>query len=599
MNMNRRVRRGWLLLLALIAGTGGGWAVEPPAPLAQARALLRPDQTPKPEQLAAALKALHAQGDNWAEAAFLRAELALKIGGAQNQEIARKAFEELAAKAANPWKDRGRIGLLRARALKGENAVLLVHELNALTAELAKDEDQAAIDGAYYVALLCEQTGQAEAARQARAYAVAQMKYVREYYGPHHYSGILTEEQLRPAKPTKPPNEPRDTFARARKAQEGKRYAEALLGYRAVIKGWPEHVLAAEAGYRIGECVHLSGKANEAKTLLMAFIEARPLGPWQGQAHLLFGRISLETDLDAGAAESHFSAVLHPGRWADERKKKAESATDEAAKATGKSDLPVSPRPDGSWETPLADALEGFGICLFMRREFERAARVFGEEIGLRPQRRFGPCEIPTPMAGLRACCERKEYPVPFADEVMRGDKKVQTLLFFAGAYAECGSYERAATMLKRLLGGELKAAEPIHLAYAQYEYAEVLRLLWREDESLAAFKALLDKYPSAPMIPRATLELAGLHLQRNEYAEARRLYDLIWRKYPRHPEAPRALYFIGYEHYFAKQWAEALRAFDTLVAYFPNSWEGERVKKVEIPYLRFKVAEIAKEKAP
>jgi hypothetical protein len=110
MNMNRRVRRGWLLLPALIAGKGGGWAAEPPAPLTQARALLRSEQTPKPEQLAAALKALPAQGDNWAEAAFLRAELALKIGDAPHQEIARKTFEEL---AANPDYSREEEGLAR------------------------------------------------------------------------------------------------------------------------------------------------------------------------------------------------------------------------------------------------------------------------------------------------------------------------------------------------------------------------------------------------------------------------------------------------------------------------------------------------------
>src|SRR5260370_1353284 len=60
-----------------------------------------------------------------------------------------------------------------------------------------------------------------------------------------------------------------------------------LEHFRAVVKGWREDELAAEAAYRICACLYYDGHASEADGELQAFLKWAPDGTWRNAAAAL------------------------------------------------------------------------------------------------------------------------------------------------------------------------------------------------------------------------------------------------------------------------------------------------------------------------
>jgi tetratricopeptide (TPR) repeat protein len=284
-------------------------ANETPTPLVQARSILVSQEASKAEKIESVLRMLPIQqGEaNWAEASFLYAELCLRLNQPKYTDWARQAFQILADRAVSPWKWRGQIGLLRLRAADAAEVKKAAEELDRLNATLAKEKDEAAIDGAYYLGEIHERLGNKELAAESYRFAGQLWKHLREYLKKDDfYSGILKEGQIWTAHgrvspalaKTHDPQAALALFKKAKLEQSGRQYEQAAKLYRKTAQGFPDFELMDELDYRIAECEFFEGNFEQAERLLKKFIEARPQGMWRGQALVLLAEIALEQKLD-------------------------------------------------------------------------------------------------------------------------------------------------------------------------------------------------------------------------------------------------------------------------------------------------------------
>ena len=340
-----------------------------------------------------------------------------------------------------------------------------------------------------------------------------------------------------------------------------KRYSKAIGYYERLLSDFPEAKEADEAGYKKGLGLYLSKRPYEAREEWEKFVEKKPEGAWRGHALVGLGDIALEYDFNAHAAEQFYKAVTS-------------SSSSEA-----------------TWAAALPDAHERYGICVYMRRDFKQAEKHFAEELGLRPARPFGPGEISSNMAFLLRMCQERKYPVYYHQHVMRGDSRVQTLLFLLSAYAEAGSHEKALKLARRVNGKEFTKVLPVQRAYARMEEGECLRLLLHNKKAIEVLSDFEDKFAKTAVAPLALYEKARVHLTLDEKEAALRTFELVYSRYPKSEYAAKALHVAGYIHYFTEKWREALNLFRTLITRYPRSWEAKMAREHGIPWVREKIA--------
>ena len=579
-----------LLLVAACFATSGDPAncAEPEAPLETAKRLAASKEQKERVQALQWLKALAKPGTAPGDEALARyAGLCLRFHAEGDKNAlaeAKRAFTDLKENSHSRWGLKATVGLLRVMAAEGKPEDAAKGFDRFL---LGQGKDDAFIEAAYYLGCLHAESKdfkRLQMARQSLDYANKLLALHKNYY-----QGDLTDETIRGKlawvnqqiheMTIGPLN---SAFAKAEAAKNAGKYDEAIKLYDWVVAEGPAHALADLSGLRICECLHLKGEQDAAIKQVRAFLAQKPQGPYRGQAHVLLGDILLEHFFDGEAAEHEYAAVLWPGHY-DVRTGRTQKPPSGSLNAT---------RPDESWGAVLADGHERYGLCLYMRREFDDAARHFEEELRLRPMRPFGKGQIASHMQCLLQMCRERKYPVYYHQHVMVGDRRAQTLLFLASAYAEMGRHEKALKMFQRVQGEEFaKSAGDLHRAYARMEEGECLRLLLREAEAIKVLGDFDKKYAAAPFAPMALMEKARIYLTLDDKKAARGTYQEVFSRYPNSQEAAQAIYLSGYTHYVMKEWAEALACFELLVSRHPECKQAKMVRSLEIPQAKAALA--------
>jgi tetratricopeptide (TPR) repeat protein len=573
------------ILPLLIAGSfclGVAIAAEPAvkeSPLAKAKRLAVSAKRKDRIQALRWLKALAQPGTTSGdEATYRYAGLCLRFhaeGEKTAIKEARAAFEKLAKSAGSRYGLRGEIGLWRVLALEGKRKQA-IRGLDRFLGRQTKCER--AVEAAYFLGCIYSAAGKKteladlKNAQRSLSYSLKLYAAVAKYTPPviakkaikARLAGV--KRRISEIKAGKL----KVLFGKAEKLRKAKKFDVAINIYSEIIKESPKHVIAQHSQLRVGECLFALKKYNKAKLHLEGFIKEQPLGAYRGHAHLALGGFLLEVIFDSGRAERHFKAVI-----------------DGCGNGSG-GEKAARLRAHDTWSQVAAAAHMRYGLCRYMARDFKTAGKHFERELALCPSQRFGAATIPSHTRFLVKMCRERKYPVLFSGSVMVGDRRVQTLVFLACAYAEAGKHHKALGLLERVEKDEFKVLLPAQRSYALYEKAAVLRLLMRDKDALKAFRHFLSKEHSGmPWAPKALLELASQYASLNQGDEAEGVYRTIAARYPNYRESATAMYNCGYQKFHKKEWKDCLAIFDALSRRFPNSWEGKRVARVELPYVR------------
>lgn len=506
-----------LALLTCVVSNGA----EPTSPTAMARKLLNAKrESITPNQLVGVLNALPIQPgqSDWAEGAFLAAELILKMDPQRSFQKADQLFARLEQQSSPPWQARGKIGRIRVKGGTGGDWATLAKELDALVKSLTESNDESAVDAAYYLGATYRQLKRHDGARDAFQHALKMHAFLKQYQPGNAYHGLIGVDKINAAikslrgpegKPKDAESEVEKTFAEARKAQLAKRYTRAFALYFSLLVHWPEHELAEQARFRIGECRLQDGDATGAARYFEQFVAASPNGPWRGHAHLLLGNIALLHSFDPDAAFAHYVTILDPSVQPQSRRKRGPSlrlSKEQLERVPLKADLG-----EKTWQEVHADAHRQIGILAFFLGLHELAASHLERSSELRPDLSF---RSPGGVACLAELAKGKEEPLP-RTYLRQGDRRSQFVLFYASALVQAWDTEASLPLFERVYRNEFGHATPEQRAYARFGMGDsyFIRGIETRPEAIKIYGEFLTPPLSGVQIaPRAVLALAVAH---------------------------------------------------------------------------------------
>ncbi len=347
-----------------------------------------------------------------------------------------------------------------------------------------------------------------------------------------------------------------------------RRFDRAEGRYRHFLEQHPGDALAPAATFRRGMALHRLGRNDEARPLLLASAASgRDGGPFR-PALLALG----EGAFDAGAwaeAERHLTAYLGPDGaspaldGADDALLKlaiARLRQDNPTRALESLDELIRSHPDSP--QTLQARFERAQALVTLHRDAEAKAE-FEAVLAIDERSRFAPYAL-NHLGAIAARAGDPDTAAAFygrvADSGAAEDLIPESLFQRGLTLLGAGRYPEAIDALTRLIDDhprhERAPAARAHRAIAtirsgdaegglreiaqverrapgldadlrrsvMYEKAWALRELDREDEAVAANRALLDDGVPAPLRVYALLDLAGLHMKAQRHAEAARL---------------------------------------------------------------------------
>lgn len=126
--------------------------------------------------------------------------------------------------------------------------------------------------------------------------------------------------------------------------------------------------------------------------------------------------------------------------------------------------------------------------------------------------------------------------------------------------------------------------AEPAQGEWAQEEaeYQEAFALLAERkyDESVAAFRGFLARYPDSRYADFAQYWLGEAHYVIREFEPARQEFTKVLEAYPQSPKVPSAMLKLGYIDYELRQWRQARDQLAQLAEQYPDSTEASLAKR-------------------
>ena len=137
------------------------------------------------------------------------------------------------------------------------------------------------------------------------------------------------------------------------------------------------------------------------------------------------------------------------------------------------------------------------------------------------------------------------------------------------------GEYARARTLLDELPSGFLLAD------YAAFFAAEATLRGGEETLALARFRAFVERYPDAVLLPPALLAIADTVFRQGSWAEAEREARRFLARFPGHPEAGRILVRLAESRAAQGQVAEAVADLRRRWLEAPASGWGEAAREV------------------
>jgi tetratricopeptide (TPR) repeat protein len=357
---------------------------------------------------------------------------------------------------------------------------------------------------------------------------------------------------------------------------------DAVASFTELVRDFPRSVSAAEGRYQLFRCFGKLGFSDSASTAGGAYLTASPGGMHAAELLNALGIRAMEQGKYAEAREAFESLADNFGYTPQGAN--ARPAAAEAAAAAGDHDAAASlyrtllaehsanPLSEGE----AAGSLRlGLAQSLFASGRNAEAKETLLEFLGQHPS--SGDAARTFNLLGLIA---RKEGSLELATSWFRqaesaapdapASREIADLLFTAGSYAD------ALKQYVRLAGG---AATPEEHRY--YDARIILCRLKSDaisgtDKEIAAF---ISKYPDAEE-DRAAFELekGGAHYRKEDYAAARKSFELVADKYDETSSAPAALYWIGKVLESSNKPQEALKQYEGLLKKYPGSAIAPRV---------------------
>lgn len=369
---------------------------------------------------------------------------------------------------------------------------------------------------------------------------------------------------LLPAQNERPP----EGFQLAVGLQQRGLHDEAAQAFLAFVKDAPNHALAAEAHYRLGQCRQELGANDEAKRAYEAALKAggdgfalRPECRWR------LGSLLAEAKDHAGA-KAQFAALAKEVADTHYLRAAAHFAEGEAWRELGDDEqaaacfLAAAERATGEAKGYRFGALYQLGFARLRRSQWEPAAKAFAEAVAAAPDDAAkGECEY---LAG--DCRLRLGDPdgadAAFARAQRLGGEWADDATFGLGWVALArGDQPKAARAFARVI--EHHADSP-HVPVAKLERA---RALYRAGDAKVAqqeLEALLASGPEGAVLQQAQ-ELLGLcALSTGSGAAAvEALRASLQKAAP--AERPRLSFALGEALSAAQQWEEAVQAYDAV----------------------------------
>ena len=395
-----------------------------------------------------------------------------------------------------------------------------------------------------YQALRTEHPGSEYAQRAGYAFAWALFRagdYTR-----------AAEEAANAARSATPAQAAGLAYLRASIAQSLQKYGEALAGYDALRREFPESPYAARALYQSAYVNHLTGKDDVAKEQAMAFLDLHRGDALTGDAAFLLGILLV--------AEGNYEDAHQEFRLVAEKYPQAEFAPEALYKS--------------------AECLSQLGMA-------DEAAARFAEFATKYPNSQLaGDATLRAADAAFFA----DDYQAAIAryEEILAGtvepEVECETLYRLAVAYHNLKQYEKSVARFRQLTEKYPKAPE------APEAYRRIGDFALREENDLtaaiAAYGRAIEAGAEGALAGYVRRGLAIARYEKGDLDEAAGLFLELMRDYPDTPLNETAYAWAGERLFDAERWAEASEAYRALLD-----------KKREYPNperIHFRIAECA-----
>jgi len=229
----------------------------------------------------------------------------------------------------------------------------------------------------------------------------------------------------------------------------------------------------------------------------------------------------------------------------------------------------------------VADLYDRFAICRMVQSDFNLASDCLGREVLIRPPGKRPDGNI-SALDDLQIMCAAKRIPVTMPQLVMNGQRRIQLLLFLGGFQMYKGELADAGR-LYHLVEADRKATDE-QVICARYERAEIARLDGKLKEACDQWDEITKASPQSMYAAQSLHDAALIFAGRGDIPNSEQRLLRVLAEYPAFPERNRVVYNLGFIYYFSDDFRKAEVQFKNLLRQFPDTWEAQRVKRVELP---------------
>ena len=221
----------------------------------------------------------------------------------------------------------------------------------------------------------------------------------------------------------------------------------------------------------------------------------------------------------------------------------------------------------------LSDCYFKLGILEHKLKNYDSAIKYYSKEIAISPSTG----SFPNHSKFLLELAQDKKSPL-INENKLRGNKKVENLLFVSSAYLESRKFYKAKAILLSIKAQKYGKPTKEQMACTVMELAEMYRMKGHSEESVALLKLFKKEYLKTSYAARALLNLARVYAATSNKASFE-TFDLIIDEFPNTEEAENAMYFKGFCLKVAGRKQEAIKTFQTFLKKFPKSTKAKFAK--------------------
>lgn len=352
-------------------------------------------------------------------------------------------------------------------------------------------------------------------------------------------------ETLLKKMPQDAPEVPGMQYLRGNCLQQQQQYDAALALYAKIRAEHPTSEFAGRAQYKIAWCLYLTGKLDDAKRDISAFLQQPSDPKLVGDAAFLLGTIL--------AAQNQYESAYEEFRLVAEKYAGAEFG---------------------------AEALYKSGECLALLNKTEEAAKVFETFAQQYPD------NILAEQALLRAG-DAKLLSSSFDAAVEKykklleapGDATVEQEAFYrlAVTYHNMKKYEDSVKTFRALIE---KYPANIHAAETQFRIGDYLLREGKDPiKSIDAYNAAVSADPKGAFAGRALKGIALARYETKDFDAASDTFFRVITEYPAEGLTEETYTWLGQRLYDQKKWDQAITVFNALLKAKPDYANPERIR--------------------